>query len=216
LGFGWTHSYNVLLAEQSDGTVAIKQGDGHWDFYSPTAAGGYQSDVPCIRNTLVKNPNGMFNLTMPDQSQLQFNTNGNLARTTDRNGNALGFSYDAAGNLRTVIDTVGRNVTLGYDTQNRLTQITDPIGRTIQYTYDSASNLIAQTDPNGRAMRYSYDVDQQVIQIIDQNNNILVRNVYDQFFRVISQTNGRGFTTTFAYDTPGPRQTRIRAWFEMN
>jgi YD repeat-containing protein len=58
-------------------------------------------------------------------------------------------------------------------------------------------------------MQFSCDVDQQLVQIVDQNNNILVRNTYDEFFRVIAQTNGRGFTTTFAYDAPGQSQTRI-------
>lgn len=208
LGFGWTHTYNILLTEASDGSVAIKQGDGHWEFYSPRV-GGYRSDVPCVHNILVKNSNGTFTLTMPDQSRVQFNNNGQLARSIDKNGNTLSFSYGAAGNLRTIIDTVGRNITLLYNAQNRLTQITDPIGRTIQYSYDSMSNLVTQTDPNGRSMKFSYDDAQRVVQIVDQNNNTLVRNAYDEFSRVIAQTNGRGFKTTFAYDVAGPTQTRI-------
>jgi Domain of unknown function (DUF6531) len=68
LGFGWTHSYNILLTEAPAGTVAIKQGNGHWEFYSPAVTAGYRSDVPCVHNILVKNQNGTFNLTMTDQS----------------------------------------------------------------------------------------------------------------------------------------------------
>jgi hypothetical protein len=38
LGPGWTHSYNVFLTERGDGSVAIKLGDGHQEFYD--ALGG--------------------------------------------------------------------------------------------------------------------------------------------------------------------------------
>jgi YD repeat-containing protein len=121
----------------------------------------------------------------------------------------LTFGYDTAGNLTTITDTVTRKITLAHDTQNRLTRLTDPMGRTAQYSYDAAGNLVTQTDPSGASIHYSYDAAHQVTQIVGENNNTIVQNIYDTFSRVTAQTNGRGFTTTFAYGVPGPRQTRV-------
>jgi dipeptidyl aminopeptidase/acylaminoacyl peptidase len=36
LGHGWTHAFNVVLTEHGDGSVIIKHGDGHEEFYNPT------------------------------------------------------------------------------------------------------------------------------------------------------------------------------------
>jgi RHS repeat-associated protein len=48
-----------------------------------------------------------------------------------------------------------------------------------------------------------------VTQITLPNGNTLLKNTYDAQGRVISQTNGRGFTWQFAYNTPAAGQTTI-------
>jgi RHS repeat-associated protein len=207
-GHGSTHSYNIFLTENAAGIVVIKQGDGHEEFYDPIGGGNYQSRFG-VFNILVKNPDGTFTLILKDQTHYQFSTSGKLIRIRDRNGNALHFRYDAKGNLTAITDTVGRTITLSYDTRNRIIQLIDPIRRGVQYSYDADGSLASDTDPNGGVMRYFYDGGHRVTQIIDQRGNTLLKNSYDTADRVVSQTNGRGFTTKFAYGVPQAGDTSI-------
>ena len=209
LGHGWTHSYNIFLIENADGTVVIKHGDGHEEFYDPTGSGNYQSRFAGVFNVLVKNADGTFVLTMKNQIHYEFSTNGRLTRIRDRNHNALSFSYDGKGNMITIIDTVDRKINLSYDTQGHLIRLTDPIGRTIEYRYDVDANLASDTDPSGGVTSYNYDVAHRMTEITDQRLNTLLENIYDTAGRVTSQTNGRGFHTTFVYGVPNTGDTRI-------
>jgi RHS repeat-associated protein len=209
LGWGWTHSYNVHLAEQADSSVVVKQGDGREETYDPDGGGSYHSRYPGHYSRLVKNADNSFTLTAKDQIKQKFGTDGRLTAIGDRNGNALGFAYDNTGNLSTITDTVGRTFNLSYDANNHLVQLTDPIGRKVLYTYDADGHLISDTDPVGSAMSYVYDANHHVIKITDRRGHTLVENIYDDQGRVVSQKNGRGFTTTFAYDSPNVGDTTI-------
>jgi RHS repeat-associated protein len=209
LGHGWTHSYHIRLTEHADGTVVIKQGDGHEEFYEPTEGGRYQSRFGGVFNTLVKNLDATFTLTSRDQTHYQFSPSGQLIHIIDRNGNMLSLSYDADGHLITITDPVGRRVRLDYDPGGRIAFITDPLGRVVRYSYDAAGNLAADTDPNGGVMQYHYDTAHRLTQIIDRRGILLVENTYDAAGRVIAQVNGRGFVTTFAYGSPQPGDTSI-------
>jgi hypothetical protein len=53
-GHGWTHSYNIFLSEQTGGTIVIKQGDGHEEFYDPIGDGNYRSRFGGVFTILVK------------------------------------------------------------------------------------------------------------------------------------------------------------------
>ena len=209
LGQGWTHSYNLRLTEKPDGSVTIKQGDGHEEFYDPTGGGNFTSRLPGVFNLLVKNADGSFILTAKNKVQYHFDSAGRLSASNDRNGNALVFDYNPSGDLITVTDTVGRGITLGYDANHRITVITDPIGHIVRFAYDTDGNLVSDTDPNGGVMNYNYDAAHRVTRIIDRRGNTLIENTYDATGRVLSQANGRGFITSFAYDFPNTDDTSI-------
>ena len=207
LGAGWTHSYNVLLTVNSDHSVTIKWGDGHQEFYTPTSTTTFKSSLPGVFNSLVKNGDGTYTLTTKRQIRYAFSSIGLLMSLSDRNANALTFSYSGGGNLTTITDTVGRVVTLAYDSANHLLSITDPIGRVVRYTYDGSSNLLSRSDPLGNSITYAYDANHRMTRITDENGAVVVTNVYDSSGRVATQTNGRGLTTTFSYNTTTGRTT---------
>lgn len=207
-GPGWTHSYNVVLTKQGDGTVIVKMGDGHEEYYDP-ANGGYQPRDPGVFNTLVKNADGSFTLTQKNQTRMAFNSTGQLTSISDRNGNSLSFTYNGAGNLVTIADTVGRVVSLSYNGANRLASVTDPIGRQVTYAYDANGRLVSDTDPKGGVMQYHYTAAGVLDTITDRRGNTLIANTYDANKRVVSQTNGKGAITSFAYDTPSAGQTSM-------
>jgi len=208
LGHGWTHSYNIFLTENMDGTVIMQHGDGHEEFYDPLGGGNYRSRFPGVFSILVKNPDGTFTLTLKDQTQYHFSTIGRLTSITDRNSNALSFSYNADGNLTTITDTVGRRITLRYD-NNRIVGLIDPKGQIVHYSYDAGGNLMSDRDPNGGVVGYRYDARHRVTRITDQRGNTLLVNQYDTTGRVVFQTNGRGFPTGFLYDVPQRGDTSV-------
>ena len=65
---------------------------------------------------------------------------GNLASTTDRNGNTVTYTYDQLNRLKTKYFPDSTNVTYSYDNDSRLTQVQDPTG-TYQIAYDNMSRL---------------------------------------------------------------------------
>jgi len=72
----------------------------------------------------------------------------------------------------------------------------------------AATCLTRLTQP-AESRLFAYDSSHRVASITLPNGSLLLQNVYDSQGRVISQTNGRNFTTTFAYDTPSSGQTTI-------
>jgi len=206
LGANWTHSYNIVLTETVT-AASVKWGDGHTETY--TLSGGVYIPQPGVFNTLIQNPDGTFVLTQKNQTRYLFSATGTLTSIADKNGNTIQLTYNGAGSLTQITDTVGRNLALSYDGSNRITRITDPIGRTTLFSYSGTNDLTQVTDSAGGATQFAYDASHHVTSITLPNNQILLQNTYDGVGRVISQTNGRGFTTTFAYDTPAARNTTI-------
>ncbi len=207
-GAGWTHSYNIILTiDKTTGNVAIKQGDGHQDFYSPTGSGSYAPQVAGLFNTLRQNADTSFTLTRKDQTRFNFSSAGRLMSIVDRNGNIQAFSYGGSGNLAFIADSSGRTFGLATDTNDHITRITDPIGRSWQYSYDGNGNLVSVRDPAGTVTQYGYDANHRMVSAIDPRGVTFLQNTYDGLGRVATQTNGRGLVTTLAYNSPAAGTT---------
>ena len=207
LGANWNHAYDVLLGQTAAGVATIRWGDGHGEAYTLTS--GVYVPQAGVYNTLVANADQTFTLTLKNQTQYLFSPVGKLTAIQDKNGNVAELAYDGNGNLVTVTASGGRSLALAYDGQGRIVSVTDPIGRTEKYVYDAANDLLSTTDPIGGVTTYGYDANHHVTQITLPNGNTLLKNAYDIQGRVISQTNGRGYTWKFAYNTPNSGQTTI-------
>lgn len=207
-GRGWTHSYQARLTENGDGSVTIRDGDGHAAFFDANGDGTYRSRYAGVHDRLVKQSATEFLLTARDRTSRTF-ANGLPTRLADPNGNALTFAYDGAGRLTGIVDSAGRTVTLSYDANGRLAQLAGPLGRTVRYAYNANGDLAADTDPNGGIQRYSYDASRRLTRILNRRGQVLTDNVYDSADRVTTQTNGRGLVTTFAYGSPNLGDTTI-------
>lgn len=207
LGANWTHTYNVFLTQDATGNVTITWGDGHTELYTLTA--GAYSPQPGVFSTLLSNGGGSFLLTTKDQHQYSFSASGQLTSIQDRNGNTTSLAYGAGGILQSITAGGGQSLTFAYDSSNRIVQIKDPIGRSVSFAYSLANDLVQATDPAGGITKYAYDSAHRVTSIVLPNGNTLLQDTYDASGRVASQTNGRGFTTTLAYNTPAQGQTTI-------
>ncbi len=209
LGFGWTHSYNVTVAEDSAArTLLIRWGDGHEDIHDEVG-GVYVARTPGVHNEVTKNGDGTWTVVMKDRRSWQFRTDGRLNSIVDRNGNTLSLAYDGANQLATVTDTLGRVVTFTYDGAGRIVQVTDPWPRTVSVSYDGAGDLASVTDARGGVTTFTYDGSHRMLTAVDPRGNTLLTNVYDTEGRVVQQTNARGRTYGFAYDTPQAGHTTV-------
>ena len=154
LGYGWTHSFNMALTQESSTTVLVRNADGRLDRF--TLDGSSYQPPPGVFNVLTDNGDDTFSLKHKDQTVYNFDTTGRLASIVDKNDNTITLGY-SGDNLTTITDTVGRAITLTYNPNNHLTNIADSTGRTITYTYDFSGDLTSATDPGGATTTYEYD-----------------------------------------------------------
>jgi RHS repeat-associated protein len=234
LGPAWTHSYNWRLTD-GGATVTIRRGDGRLDQFTRNPDLSYAAPIG-VFDTLVKNPDTTFTLTLKNQVGFSFTSAGVLTRISEPAGNQLNLSY-TAGNLTTITDTVGRAVSLSY-IGTTLSQIQDPLGRKVTYGYDGSGRLITVTDKIGNTAgqnpfdhqwHYGYDgTSRHLTTITDPDGRVQVTNTYDGQGRVYEQRDGmlnlttnvytsgqtvttdpRGHATTYTFDSLSREQTEV-------
>lgn len=218
--------YNNLSSDVMDMGIGRDIGllifsDGSAAFYGPT---GYQ--IPFIKQPngtftppsginaqLVKNSDGTYTMTMDATGQqYHFASSGYLTSITNRQGNAITFTYNPSGLLTQITNTEGQATTLGYNSSDEVATITDPSGNVWHYAYDSQGNLTSVTDPLGNVTQFGYDSQDNLTQITDPNGNEtqISYNSSDQVTQIVRVTNtsqGTGPTWQFSYGTTSTQVT---------
>lgn len=202
LGKGWHHNYDSFLTVNPDGTVSLSYPDGHVSVF--TFSNGVYRAVDCFE-TLIREPNGNYVLTFKDQLKYIYDAQGRLIQITDKNENVFNLQYSDSV-LAAVYEPTGRYLQFSYSDDNRLTQITDIAGRTADYSYDLNGYLISVKDLNGGITQYTYS--NGLASVIDQNNHMSIKNIYDSDLRVIEQEDEKGNKTKYTYD-PINRKNKI-------
>ncbi len=179
---GWTHNYNVVVADVTNSVVMVVdwQGSRHTFTYTNNA---YNGDGT---STLTKtNGNFVWQLTHGTRYQFAPVASGyQLSNITDRVGNYVSFTYNASGLLTGVVDSAGRPLTFNYNDTDALTSVVDPIGRTTTFGYDALGRLVSASDALGTKARYIY-------------GDPYVTNGITRFI------NARGYTNSFTYNSLG-------------
>lgn len=134
------------------------------------------------------------------------------------------YEYDSNDNLVRIIDNEGNQFRFEYDALSRKIGMDDPDMGTWTYSYDLNGNLITQTDAKGQAIMLEYDALGRVVskESADVNltfeydkdyagtlssitmNSDSISYSYDDRLRVIEATqtiNGLVFSNNFAYDS---------------
>jgi YD repeat-containing protein len=199
-GKGWRFSYDtkIMTRTNNTGNVIVVNPDGRQDVYVPTGGGNYQSP-PRANANLVKDGNG-FSLNRADQVKYVYNLEGRLDRIVDRNNNQLTLAYDStSGALHTVSDNYGRILTFSINSNGRVDSVTDGT-RTVSYGYDTGfMHLTSVTDPRGNTLHYGYDATSGLLnERRDQNNHLVMQNIYDSQNRVIQQNTFDGSGATYS------------------
>lgn len=206
LGPGWTHSFNWSLTDNG-ATVELRRGDGRRDAFTRNPDETY-ANPPNVFDSLVKNADGTYTLTLTSQVAYEFSTTGQLVRVHEPSGNQVTLAYTGV-NPTTITNTAGRQITLTYDGSNRLTQLQDPLGRKVTYAYDASGRLTTVTDKIGNAPgqdpslhRWSYAYDgtsRHITTITDPDGRVRVTNTYDAQGRVYQQRDGLNALTQMTY-----------------
>ncbi len=206
LGYRWSHTYDTHL-EFSGSDVAVVFGQGREDGFLHQTNGTYRVADPRVHSALVKETDGTFTLTTKENLLYRFAAAGVLTEIEDLNGNAIELAYDGQGRLSTVTAPGDRTLELAYQS-GRLSTVTDPLGAVFSYAYDSGGDLVSVTDPEDGERTYTYD-HHRLVTVTDQELNQVVENTYDDFGRVLSQTDAASQTIGVTYDTPGKGATLI-------
>jgi RHS repeat-associated protein len=191
-GYGWFTNVEMNLWDSGSGPITFVDEDNTRHIFGEKIGGGYEA-AGGVYLDLVKNADGTYTITKTDGTKFHFNTDGNLSRIVDTNGNATTFNYNANGKLTSITDASGRTTTIAYGTNGYVSSITDPANRTISNEYDTSGNLTKVTDAQGNVTSFTYD----------SNHNLT------------SNKNARNITTTIRYDT-SDRVTSIERPITIN
>lgn len=187
-GAGWGLHGHIEIVENQDGSVLwIEGGGGQLFFPAPETEGSPYINPAGDFSKLVKQADGTFVQTLPNQTVYTFNTANQLASKTDRNGNTWSYNY-VDGIIAEISDPTGLS-TIFTSTGGRVTSITDPVNRMTLLEYDAAGNLVKITDPDATFKQWSYDTGH----------------------RIIAETDKRGFTEQVFYDYAGRATRSLRA-----
>lgn len=181
MGYGWSHSYNVGIVEDSSQNMAfVKWGDGAVDSF---AVSGSTYTAYCdVAGSTCGNYNklsklaGKYTLTTKDYIKYIFSpvtvdttTYYNLSSIQDRNGNSKVLTYDANGNVYTVKDGSDRIYQFNY------------IDITTQAGVDSSafsdgnryrlSSIVEQEPTLARSIQFAYDSNGNLWKSWDAENN---------------------------------------------
>lgn len=197
LGFGWTDSYNLALTTDASGDVTISQEDGSTITFQPNGSGGFAAP-PRVLATLTQNTDGSFTFIRDrGMTEYNFSASGQLTREVDRNGYQTQLAYNSSGQLSTVTDPAGRTLAFTYS-GSHIASVTDPLGRTWTYSYDASGNLVSATDPMNRTWSFTYDSSHQLLTLTDPRGGATT-NTYNASGQVTSQTDAAGRTTTWSF-----------------
>lgn len=204
LGPGWSHAGLIAVFEQESGDVLIRRPDGRQDLF--TKAGETYTPPTGVHDDMVKEGDGTFQVTTPDQTVYDFDETGRIASITDDHGQETVYGYNSSGRLQTITDPSGQQLSFGYDSTNHITSVSDSTGRTVTYSYTVAGDLVAVTDPLNGVWDYDYDNEHRMTSITDPRGNAVLRNTYDGQGRVIEQRDGLNNLWTLDY---GQDQTQV-------
>jgi RHS repeat-associated protein len=172
----WSVTGGVILEEPGGQSLWFANGGTSGTFVTP--AGDF--------STLTQNTSTLiYTRTMPDGTQINFNSSGRQTSIVDRIGNTTTFSYNGSNQLTTITDMNNLVTTLAYNGSGLVSTITDPANRTTTLSY-TGTQLTSLTDADSGVWRYGYDSANRLTTLTDPRS-----------------ANTSADTTTFSYNFAG-------------
>ncbi|MDO8662137.1 MAG: RHS repeat-associated core domain-containing protein [Candidatus Omnitrophota bacterium] len=206
LGYGWTHSYNLYLTQDTQNKlVKIKDEEGKGYLFADNQDGTFVSQRG--EYSILTKDSSNFIWRKKDGKQYIFDLAGKLTQIKDRNNNTINLSYNNQNQLTSVTDTYGRKIELTYS-EARISSLIDPSSRSFIYTYDTQGNLSAATDPLGNSTTYTYDSQHNLTKQTDPLNQSIYYT-YDSLNRCTSSSGENNAGRVDLVFDPANHQTTI-------
>ncbi len=200
-GYGWTGPYSTHLEINSGaGTATVFQANGSGVvFYK---SGSEYAPASWVEATFaVSGSNYIY--TMPDQAKFEFNSEDELIKETEHNGNSNSFTYSGK-KLEKVTDGDSRTLTFKYS-GSQVESVTDPMGHVVKYAYESG-NLKSVTIEGKIRWEFAYNGEHELTTLTDGRGHSTT-NEYDSSHRIIKQVIA-GHERKWKYgSTPGTEAT---------
>ena len=146
-----------------------------------------------------------------DYEQLTLDANGNVTTRRLRDGQSIGYTYDALNRL-TAKNLPGAepDVTYAYDLLNRLTSASQT-GHSLTFTYDALSRNLTQVAPQG-TVTSEWDLAGRRTKLTYPGSGLFVNYDYDllnnvTFIRENAAASGVGVLATYQYDSLSRRSS---------
>jgi RHS repeat-associated protein len=222
-GYGWTGPYDASL-EVGSATVTVNQENGSAVvFYK---SGESYTQGGWVEARLVKEGSN-YVYTLPEQSKLEFNSEGKLVKETERNGNSNTLMYNGSKQLEKVTDGAGRTLTFKYNGEGLVESVTDPMKHVVSYTYSSkqlasvtiegkvqwefeytSPHLLSKiTDGRKHATTFEYNASHQVVKEVHAGHERKWKYGTDE----TTQTEPNGSETLETFNAAGEPTKETRA-----
>ena len=147
LGSGWMHSWAwTASVNVPAGTATVTDPQGNATPYVRQAVGSWKGPGYTARRVRLHTDNTLRLERPGTDDGYAFVTAGKLGSVTDRNGEALAFTY-TSGNLTGVAGQSWQSLTVTW-TSGRVTKVVDQSGRQVLYGY-TGTDLTSVTDADG-------------------------------------------------------------------
>lgn len=223
-GTGWSHSFETHLMFSLSDHVGVIFGSGNEMFFKwNLQTQKYEAADGRVTEQLLKNSDQTYTYITKAQEKYHFSQAGLLLSTEDANHNVIAMTYNEDNQLATLVTPDGMTLNFAYDEYSkRLLEIDGPEGPVVVYIYDADApinqaqtnmgTLVGVNHPLGdgqfSAEYYTYD-NSRLMGVIDSDANVLFRNRYDDYHRVISQTDALSNTISLQYDLPASGVTTV-------
>ena len=138
----------------------------------------------------------------------EYDANRRLARIRDPLLHATAIEYDAAGNPRKITDPLGNAVNMLSDPVGRIIQTSDALGNDTLATYNNLNQLTKITDAQAGETRFNFDSRNNLAAVVNPLNNTIETYGYDTIGRLSTKTDARFRAESYGYDGNG-NLTRI-------
>lgn len=210
------------------GWSSVSSTGGYYTMESHTAAPWVKTTYDSRGRKVMTETIGANNISVSEATD--YNAKGQIATVTSRYGQRVStetFGYDARG--RVISDRHSSGACVTYEYGADYVKSTDAAGRSVTKTFDAAGNVQTVTDTEGSSVEYAYYSNGKPRSVTAAGTTIEME--YDAFGRrtklidpdagttltayglngqVISETDGRGVTTTYTYDALGRVTQRKR------
>jgi RHS repeat-associated protein len=150
------------------------------------------------RLTSIQDPVGHYEL-----QNVQYDGQGRVTSEQTGTGDTTTYAYTTSSGYDVTTVTIQGRGDWVYKHRNfLLMSVTDPLGRTSSYTYDPMGRRAVVTDARGNSSRYEYDAAGNVVkEVPPQAFGFVVTRTFNATNDLVSETDGRGNTTSYAYAT---------------